>query len=270
MRRQLIIYGGLLVLLLNPAGEKAFSQPLPYVNVREADVMWSKRVWRIIDLREKMNLPLYYPLEELPERKSLFRVIQQGIASGKISKVFDYDVFTNEFGTQLSMPDALKKMTESIDVKTPEGEPLLDSNGNQITMQDTLTPNRIAQYWVKEDWFFDKQRSVMEVRILGIAPVIEMNDPVNDRFSYKPLFWLYYPDCREYFSEYKAYNPYNDSNWINFDALFQKRLFSSCIRQESNVYGRPIIAYAEGEEALLESERIKEAIFKFESDLWHY
>lgn len=270
MRRCVIIYGCLLLSLLNTVPGKIFSQPIPYAYVREADVMWSKEIWRVIDLREKINLPLYYPLDELPNRKSLFRIIQEGIYSGKISKIYDFDVFTNEFGSELKLPEAKNRMTETIDVKDSVGGPLLNSIGNQVTMQDTIKPERIAQYWIKEVWFFDKQRSVMEVRITAIAPIIVIDDPDNERFSYKPLFWLSYPDCRNYIAEFKCYNAFNDSDWRNFDEIFQKRFFNSYIVQESNVYGRPVSAYAQGKEALLESEKIKEDIFKFEEDLWHH
>ncbi|MFN9324264.1 MAG: hypothetical protein ACK6A5_02620, partial [Flavobacteriales bacterium] len=47
---------------------------VPYTHIREADVMWARRVWRTIDLREKMNHPLYYPTEAINDRKSLFDV----------------------------------------------------------------------------------------------------------------------------------------------------------------------------------------------------
>ncbi len=244
--------------------------PSSYSYVREADMMWSKHIWRAIDLREKINLPLYYPLNELPERSSLFRIIQKGIYSGEISNIYEYDVFTNEFGRPLQLTEIKKAMTELLDVKDSIGEPLLDALGNQVTFRDTLKPDRIVQYWLKEEWFFDKQRSVLEVRIIGIAPVIEVGDPSTDRFGYKPLFWIYFPGCRNYFSKNKCYNPSNDAQWISFDDLFCKRIFSSYILQESNVYGRSIASYAQGDEALLESERIKEDVFKFEENLWHY
>ncbi len=137
-------------------------------------------------------------------------------------------------------------------------------------MIDTFRARDAAQYWIKEDWFFDKQRSVMEVRILGIAPVVESKDDQGEFKGYKPLFWLYFPDCRNYFTQFRCYNPYNDAEWRNYDEVFQKRIFGSYIKQESNVYNRAIGTYAQGMDALLESDKVKDNISKFEESLWHY
>ena len=91
--------------------------------------------------------------------------------------------------------------------------PLTDDNGNPIEVYNELTgetefkyPPRdtfyweskdIVQYKLKEDWFFDKERSVMDVRIIGIAPVKyvrENNDPNGVITGTKEMFWLYFPE----------------------------------------------------------------------------
>ncbi|HEY4798792.1 MAG TPA: gliding motility protein GldN [Bacteroidia bacterium] len=249
-----------------------YRKPIPYVYIREADVMWQKRIWRTIDLREKINHPLYYPDDDLAKRPSLFRVLQKGIMKGKITTVFEFDPSTMEFSTPLTLAEIVKTMTEQIAMKDSAGNPLMDEKGNQVYKPDTLRPDKVVQYLLKEDWFFDKQRSVMDVRIIGIAPVIESTDEKSGKFSYRSLFWLYYPAIRSYLAQNYCYNPYNDSEWRTYDEIFQKRMFSSFVTMESNVYNRSIQAYlgGQGMEQMLESERIKDDIFKFEHDMWNY
>lgn len=249
-----------------------YRKPIPYVYEREADIMWQKRIWRVIDLREKINHPLYYPIDDLAKRPSLFRIIQNGLYTGKITTVFSFDIFTMEFGPSLTLTEVSLAMTDKIGMRDSIGEPIMDSTGNQVMMPDTMSPDDIVQYYIKEDWFFEKQRSVMDVRIIAIAPVIESSDELSGKFSYKPLFWLYYPACRNYFSQYYCYNPSNDAEWRTFDEIFHKRMFNSYVYMESNVYNRSIAAYLSGQsmEQLLEAERIKDDIFKFEHDMWHF
>lgn len=249
-----------------------YRKPMPYVYEREADIMWQKRIWRVIDLREKINHPLYYPTENLAKRPSLWKVIQNGIYTGKITTVFGFDIFTMEFGQALTLPEISKVMTEPLAMKDSVGDPIMDSLGNQVFIPDTINPDKIAQYYVKEDWFFEKQRSVMDVRIIAIAPVIESEDASSGKFTYKPLFWLYYPAIRNYLAQYYSYNPYNDAEWRTYDEIFHKRMFNSYTYMESNVYNRTIAAYLPGQgmDQMLESERIKDDIFKFEHDMWHF
>ncbi|MCC7301249.1 MAG: gliding motility protein GldN [Bacteroidia bacterium] len=241
-------------------------KPIPYTYLREADVMFAKRIWRVIDMREKINLPLYYPTEPIKNRLCLFDVIRKGLEEGALH-AYDRPAIDDEF--QYEMPLSLVKS------KLNSMDTVLTPNINTGLMDTVLVPRqidaaKITQFWVKEDWFFDKQRSVMEVRIIGIAPMVEKIDQNGDFRGYEPLFWVYFPECRPYFAQYEVFNRFNDAERRTFDDIFHKRLFSSYIRKESNVYDRVIVEYAKSIDALFESDRIKNDLFLMEHDMWHF
>jgi gliding motility associated protien GldN len=243
-------------------------KPIPYANVREADVMWSKRVWRVINLKEKFNLPLYYPITSIKDRKSLFDVLKDAALND--STVTCFSATDDEFQVPLSKSEVsaiLVQWDSTHQTENPEnpGEMMLSPIKTEITSED------ITKYWIKEDWFFDKQRSVMDVRILGILAVTaKKTENGDDAGGDKPLFWVYYPEIRPILANNDVYMRHNDAERKSFDDLFWKRMFSSYIIKESNVYDRYIGDYAVGIDGLLESEKIKEDIFEFEHDFWQY
>jgi gliding motility associated protien GldN len=231
---------------------------VPYVHLRQADVSLEKRIWRVIDLREKINQPLMYPIEPTNCRRSLIDVVKYGIQKGKITAFAD-----DEFIQEYSGSEALDKLVVNISID------VIDSLGNSIgkkEVADTLSSLKITHVKLKEDWFFDKQRSVLEVRILALG--FEWYDENKD--LYKPIFWLYYPQCRDWFVNFNVFNNKNDIEQRSYDEIFIKRMFNSYIEKESNRFDRPISSYTAGIETLLESERIKDELYKWEQDLWHY
>ena len=299
---------------------------IPYEYVREADVMWSKRIWRAIDLREKFNHPLYYPLDDFQDdmdptdfsswrrntsRWSLWSIIRYHVLVGDLTlyspfdpdwqKWKDGDLFKYPF-TQIKYGDQTISggtfMTDKIyrkeildmqylgyELIDSNPEPYTNVNGYDSTVTingvtETVYPDPefvwyksedIVQYRIKEDWFFDKERSVMDVRIIGICPVIYDVDPhTGNILGMKELFWLYFPECRYVFQNFYVQSRHNDSQRMSFDDLFWKRMFQSYIIKESNIYDRDVQEYKAGVDALLESEKIKEKIFNFEHDLWSY
>jgi len=153
------------------------------------------------------------------------------------------------------------------------GEDSVDANYETVYYPsefDWIQTTDIIQYKIKEDWFFDKETSTQQVRILGIAPVVYAKDENGNITGTKDLFWLYFPECRYVFQNFFVQSRNNDSQRMSFDDLFWKRMFTSYIEKESNLYDRDIDTYKAGVNALLEAEKIKTKIFNFEHDLWSF
>ena len=252
----------------SPCDMDRIARPFPIhaQYVREGDLMWSKRIWRVIDLKEKMNHPLYYPTEPTVCLKSLFDVFKSAILTGDL-KAFANPVFDDEFTREMT-----KEEVANLFVSWDSTHQIEDINnpGQFITspVKSEITAGDISRYWIKEDWFFDKQRSVMEARIVGICPLINKLSEDGEVLGVKPLFWIYFPDARPYLARAATFNSRNDAERMSYDELFVKRKFSSYVYKESNVYNRAIADYRQGTDVILESEDIKEDIFKYESDLW--
>lgn len=243
----------------------ASKKPIPYPSLREADIVWSKRVWRVIDLREKINLPLYYPTDFRDDRYSLIGLFLHGIQYEGLPA---YSINDDEFRIMIGWDDVQNVMgaaTEMQEVVNPET--------GEITQQEISTNVRVdevKQLLVKEVWYFDKNYSRMDVRILGICPIREYANEAGEMVK-RQTFWIYFPEARDLMARHEVFNATNDAQRRSFDDVFIKRYFGSYITQETNVYNnRNIESYAVGIDAALEAQRIKNEIFTFEQDLWHY
>lgn len=243
-------------------------RPVKYVHERETDIMWSKRVWRTLDLREKFNHPLYFPESPINDRKSLFDIIKMGLLDGEIH-AFDNPVFDDEFKVKMNKGQ-LDTLFNSVD-SIPVEDPYRPGTFINVAVPRPLESKSIKQYWMKEDWYFDRQRSVMDVRIIGICPLQEKADPTTGEIvGYKPLFWVYFPECRGLFARNEVFNVKNDAARCSADDIFMKRMFSSFVNKESNVYDRSINSYTSGIDAILESDRIQKDVQLMEHDVWHF
>jgi len=240
-------------------------KPVPYAYIREADVMWAKDIWRTVDLRERMNQPLQYPVDgHIGERYSLYGLLLEGIRSEEITP-YKFIDWNNPFAQRTS----LKQIYQDIEADT-----IFDDNGNPLSI--SAKNAYIKQFIIQEKWFFDKQHSVMRVRIVAIAPVMIKNkedangNPLPDLEKRLP-FVVYFPQCRRIFATHPVYNGNNDAQNVSFDDLFFQRRFASTVAAESNVYGnRFIVDYLKGQDALMEADRIKQDLFEMEHDLWEY
>ncbi len=268
----LITFTGASFLSAQPKGiyEKDIldKSPVPYAYLREADVMWSKKITRIIDLREKMNLPLYYPTFPLGDRKSLIDVIMEAVRSGEVT-VYKARLTNDEMIEPTTLGEIESTMGARID-STWVTDPVTNQQILNVSKPEVNTAE-IKQYLVQEEWYFDNKHSVMKVRILGLCPTRfylhpDTGDPVK-----RKAFWVYFPELRNILAHSEAYNKYNDAHRISYDDLFMQRRFSSYIIAESNLYdNRQITDYETGRMALLESDIIKEWLMNMEHDLWEF
>jgi gliding motility associated protien GldN len=248
-------------------------RPVPYEYIREADVMWSKIVYRMIDLRQKQNLPLYYPTKPIGGRMNFVDLVLWGIDNEGV-RAFSTNDPLNEFTAQMTIDQIDEAFDAGTDtIKTPN-----PSTGvlEEIVIENPRKTDEVKKLLVKEKWFFDKNHSVMKVRIVGISPIrvynrLDDQGLPTEQILQKPTFWVYFPEIRPILADHEVFNRNNDSQRISFDDFFMQRRFASNIFAMSNVYdNRWNNSYAMGMDALLEAEKQKEWLFNIEHDLWEY
>ncbi len=244
-------------------------KPAPLPMVRESDAVWSRTVWRTIDLREKANQHFYYPTREIQGRSNLFNVLLKGI-EGKTITAFDPDVAEGEFSKPIDYNQVKQQFGDSL--KSIKVADINTGENRDSTVKADIPTQEVKQLEIKEVWYFDKQKSTLQVRILGICPIRVYKKELNDTaFVRKKLFWVYYPEIRALLAKNESLNGFNGARSLSFDDLFLTRRFDGYIVKEENTYNnRAISDYAKGEYAAKESERIKNSIFNYEQDLWEY
>jgi len=244
-------------------------KPAPLPLVREADVLWSKTVWRIIDMREKANQHFYYPTTEMHGRNNLFNILLRGIEDKRIT-AFDASITDNEFKEPITYNQVKQQFGDSL--RTIKVTDINTGNDRDSVVQSEIPVKEVKQLEIKEMWYFDKQKSTLQVRILGLCPIrVFKKDPKDSTFVKKRLFWVSYAEIRPILAKKEILNDFNEARSLSFDDVFLTRRFDGYIVKEENVYNnRSIDEYAAGEYAFKESERIKNGIFDYEQDLWEY
>ena len=237
--------------------------PLPYGYIDDRDILWSKIVWEVIDLNQKINLPYYFPIDTANisnNRRSLFDTLYKGIKTGKIKEAYA-DSFFSAKVTRQEIAGMLYNVRQE---------------GNNIDTFKISTQD-ITAYKIKGMWYFDKRQGELKYRLLAMAPLgpdvktLGVSE-IEDGELYE-LFWIFYPSAREVLHNAKVFNPKNSSHPISFDHLLNARRFASHIIQEENLYGnRKISDYVRGNSLfqLLEADKIKDGIRNREIDMWNY
>jgi gliding motility associated protien GldN len=251
--------------------------PLPYGYTDERDVLWSKTTWEIIDLDERVNFPLYYPIDTNnigSERRSLYDVLVKNIKNGKITDIYADSYFREK--RSLGDLDASLVYRDTTDLGIDQynaGEPV----ESQYIREFTLDAGDIEEWRIRGYWYLDKRQGELKYRLLGICPVAgeaRAKAFEDDGFDNKvELFWVWFPGARSVLHQAKAFNRKNTSQPVSFDHLLNSRRFHGVIYKEDNVQGdRGVNEYINDNALmqLMESDRIQDVIRNIEMDLWNY
>lgn len=244
--------------------------PLPYEHIRWDDAFYAEKVWRELDLREKLNLVFKYETEDDNGSQMFVDILMKAVQSGQVTAFSD-----DRFTTPLSVDEINQKTAGQNDTV-----PVTDPNDINKTLYykvtkssfDVKSVNKIA---MKEEWVFDRESSRLVCRILGLAPLQTKYLPSGQEYGQSVLFWVYYPDLRPTLAKYEVYNPKNmGQSRMTWEELFESRMFSSYIIKSTldNPSFKPIRTLMNQNQilALLEGDNIKDKIFNFEQNLWSY
>ena len=256
------------------------TKPVQYGYVDDRDILWSKTIWEIIDLDERINFPYYYPSVNngylSSDRQSLFRVLMDNIQQGNITEIYETDYFNEKLTfEELKVKLEDRKITEEARQKLNSGiitEDELTDDDYDVYIIDSF---KVVQYFIKGTWYFNKRLGELRYRLLGIAPgaqdVSTLSESSEDP-DILPLFWVWFPDARETLNKHRVFNTRNSSKSITFDMMLNSRHFNSSIYKEENVYEDREVKeyiYEDALRQLIESERIKSVIRDFEQDMWN-
>ncbi|TDI75530.1 MAG: gliding motility protein GldN [Bacteroidetes bacterium] len=252
-------------------------EPLPYGYVDERDVLWSKTTWEIIDLDERVNFPLYYPIDTNnigAERRSLYDVLIKGIKTGEIEHVYADSYFTEKRTLKDIEASLVYSDTTDLGIEQYNAEGFVEP---QYVRKFTLDAGDVEEWRVRGYWYLDKRQGELRYRMLGLCPVANEarskafeDDGVDSKVE---LFWVWFPAARQVLHRSKAFNRRNTSQPISYDHLLNSRRFHGVIYKEDNVQGDRNVSDYINDNALmqlLESDRIREVIRNIEIDLWNY
>lgn len=259
--------------------------------VHEDDIMFKKRIWRRMDLREKQNQPFFASNNEIT--KHIVNAAKAGILP-----IYQGDSMVNrltkeEFLEKLEDP-ALQDMDMGggddgwgdagggggwgdddgwgDDAAADDAAADDDAAATEVSTQFTV--RQMSTLEIVEDMIFDRKRSVTHWDIQAIKIVIPASNFTSgvERtvgvFKYKDLIDLFRSNPEQMI----WFNPQNSAEHKNLADAFALRLFSARIVKVANPNDDMIIdVYSESpKQGIMASQWLEYELMEKEHELWSY
>jgi len=267
------------------AQETSGYNPNSLYPIHESDILYKKRVWRRMDLREKQNRPFFASNNEIT------KVIIDAVKKGKLvpyeNDSLERKMSKERFLEQLKLPEVGGGLSdEEIALGFSDSDDGWGgggddgwgddggSGGEGGGDQDYFFPNEISILELQEDIIFDKKRSRLYYDLLSIKLVIPAEKFETGLirevavFKYKDLARLF----KENPSQAIWFNPWNSQEHRNLADALALRLFNARIIKVENPQDSYIVdVYNKSpKQGILASQWLEDQIVEFEHDLWEF
>ena len=232
------------------------------------DVVWTREIYRTLDLTKEGNGALYYPVEPLGDRMNLFSLIFKLLATKKVP-AYEYTL------------DGIEHLTTDKEVKFRdvldrfgiyyEQKKLKNRKDSVLMIDNSDVPSaEVKSYFIKEIWYFDQRTSTYGSLIAALCPVLSRSEDFSDNSVKLPMFWINYQELAPYLSG--AMIMASDLNNVanrSIDDFFVSRQYKGDIYKTTNLQNRPLAEYCKTDSAMIkEQKRIEAELTSFEKTLY--
>lgn len=256
----------------------ALADTIAVLNHRNDDVVWSRVVYRVIDMREKQNYQLYFPVRSNDEYQSLFHLMLDAICNGVNVYKKDARDLKPSFNEVLEGEELSKIFAYDNDVENNliRVNPVTQQRSIEKTQYVPYVKNQL-KFLIQEIIFLDKHTSRMYTKIMAIAPLYALHpDNVESKesmqyFLSSVMCWFSFDELRPQLAKQYLIPNGNETERLTFDEFFSQKLYSSYLLGDSNMFNRMLLQYVvDPTKIKKEQNRIETEIMNFEQDLWEY
>ena len=233
----------------------------------EADLQWTKTVYRVLDLNKGKNPALYYPEEPNEDGQSMFFIIMRLLANDQIS-AYEYldgrEMFTDEYRIKVS------DMLDRFHILYSEAKGSSEKHPKYAIDDADIPGFEILSYYIIEKWSFDTRSNKMTSRVDALCPVLHRQDEFGGEPIRFPMFWVKLNDIRPYIAQQYVFTD-DDNNLARYslDDFFKLNMYQGDIYKVKNLRNLMLAEiYPDPADLKHAQDSIEERLHRFDKDLW--